>query len=616
MTIFSFTRMRYLLICTLMGARLVLAQSFVNPIPVPPVLQGKTFDLVVDTAMHNFNPNQAGDSLNGKVPAFCFNIKGTKTMSYLGPTMIWEKGQPLAINITNRLNQRMTSHWHGLNLPSAMDGGPQEPINANGGVWSPRFTNIDPVQTAWYHSHLMDSTTTQVIMGLAGMVILEDPTKDPLRALLPHNYGTNDFPIVIQEKGFNFQNHKVQSMIAGAKPGNGPYTLVNGVVNGVLRVPPQQVRLRFLNGSPRKSFQVGISKSLTNQAPVVFNPLQLIATDGGYVAQPMRFDSFLISPGERMEMVFDFTGMSNGETLYLRNLVRSIPSDIVTGGGGPPPQRDTPGAAFMAFVVDNTIQPANPIFQLPATLKPYTVDTSNIFKRRTKKLYGASSSGGVWTIDSLPMDMDHINDFVHVNKKEMWTIQNMTNIAHPFHIHKVQFQVVQYIDRSGSTPVVMNFPNLPRHLMGYKDDALVRAKSTMTFIAKFDSFPSTGNVIDGFMYHCHILSHEDTSMMHQFAVVDSASYYTLTNTGTSADPKDRFTFYPNPASDMLYIKGSAHHSGTLRFIDLMGRVLREERIGAFHYGTSVEVGDLPRGLVFVEWSSGRERFAQKVWLRD
>jgi FtsP/CotA-like multicopper oxidase with cupredoxin domain len=604
----------------LLATHSLTAQTFVNPIPIPPLLTGDTFNISAATAVHNFNPNKPGDSVNTPIATYAFNQTGSNAMTYLGPTMVWKKGSPLQINVTNNLYVRTTSHWHGLNLPSPMDGGPHEPI-ASGETWRPAFTVIDPVQTVWYHSHLMDSTTLQVNYGLAGMIIVEDPA-DNLRAQLPHDYGQNDFPIVIQEKGFVFVNHVATAIdTAGGgsihTPGNGPFTIINGVLNGVLSVPPQMVRFRILNGSLRKSFQLGISPTLKNPTSASFDSLWLVATDGGYTAMPYHMDSILISPGERMEMVTDFSAYSHGDTVYLSNLVRSIPTDIVTGGNNgqapPQPQKNTPGNAFLAFVIDTNIHPADPISSIPSSLVTYTVDTSNIFMYRTKNLMGSSGSGSPWTIDGDTMNMELINDTILVNTKEMWTIHNASNISHPFHIHKVQFQVVQFIDSLGNSFV---YPNLPDFLKGYKDDVLVRSKCTIRFIAQFDSFPD--NMIapmNGFMYHCHILTHEDNNMMHQFVVVDSATYYNMPMGIASVKPIGQFTLYPNPAGDQLNLKGTSSEPGKLRIVDLLGRTVREEEIRPFDGTTSINVQDLPRGFMIVEWTSEGKRFTQKILLQ-
>ncbi|MEZ4953206.1 MAG: multicopper oxidase domain-containing protein [Saprospiraceae bacterium] len=507
------------------------AQKFVNPLPIPYLMPGTNFNIDITSTNHNFDPNGFVDSvdLNVPIPTYCYNEVGNTGMTYLGPTLIFEKGKDMTFNIANKLDTMVntTVHWHGLNIPAEEDGGPHQVINHNM-TWSPSFPVIDPVQTVWYHSHLMNQTTDQVIRGMAGMIYVQDPTNDPLYTKLPRDYGVNDLPIIIQEKGFNFDTLsdgtiKAKSLIAGEKPGNGVYTLVNGVVGPVMRVPGQFVRLRILNGSPRKMFHIGISDELVN--PTNFATIYMIATGGGYTDEVKFVNTQIMSIGDRREFVVDFGAYNNGDTVYMSNLYKSLPSDARYG--------NTPGNAIMAFVVDNSIQPTNPSTIIPIALDGnYGLAPGPVFKTRNKKLYGhptGNGQGGVWTIDSIPMNMAVINDTVLVNTKERWVIDNTTSHAHPFHIHKVQFQVTKYegtlgfpdgnggiTDQTG----VWEWPNLPEELLGYKDVQLIRKNSIMTFEARFDSFPSPFDMqnlnTQGFMYHCHILTHEDTSMMHQF----------------------------------------------------------------------------------------------------
>lgn len=614
------------------------AQKFVNPIPIPYTLSGTSFNLQVTDATHNFNPGSGQpsiqDSTNAVIPTRCYNQNPSPSnaMTYLGPTLIWQKGMPIQVNITNKLTERTTVHWHGLNLPSKWDGGPHEPIEING-PWNPNFTVIDPVQTVWYHSHLMDSTTMQVIQGLAGMIIIEDPA-DSLKKHLPHTYGKNDFPIVIQEKGFNYNGSKVTSVDINsggsiANPGNGPYTVINGVQYGVLRVPKQVVRLRFLNGSHRKSFQVCLSTQKTKQRPLLNQsilPMYLVATDGGYTGQPYQMDSILFAPGERMEMLANFSSANNNDTIYLMNLSSTMPQGIINGpGNGPLPNQfnskiDT---AFLAIIVTDTIQPEDSIKTIPsASLFPsYTLmDTSTVTpeRHRTKHLVnltGGPGQGGIWTIDGDTMDMEKLNDTILVNTTEIWTIKNNTAVYHPFHIHKVQFQIFQYSTDTNSVGFL--FPNLPNHLKGWKDDVLVPRYGFIKFATKFENYgDDMVDPMNGFMYHCHILTHEDHSMMHQFIVLDSAAYYMATGINK---PKQlefgNFTMYPNPAATNLYIKGESKQDGVIRITDLLGRTLKEENVSAFNGTTSILVGDLPRGMILVEWTSGNNRVVQKVFLK-
>lgn len=610
---------------TMLACKVATAQKFVNRIYAPPAIRNTTtFNISIDTSHHNFNPNGGTDSTNASIPTFCYNQMDSNTISYLGPTLFWPQGQEITINAFNNMPQRTTMHFHGLNLPSNMDGGPHEIIESKS-MWDmpvvPHFTVIDPVQTVWYHSHLMDSTTMQVAMGLAGMIILESPA-DSVNLKLPRDYGVNDMPVVVQEKSFNIDTnvtpHRVSSMVATSRPGPGSYLMVNGLLNGAMHVPNEVVRLRFLNGSPISSLNLGIND---NKVPGS-NPndsMWLVATDGGYTPQAFPMQSFIIAPGERMEMLLNCTNKQQGDTIYLQNLA-NLPGDIISGPAAFP---------FMALVIDTTLNPTHPITTIPGSLISYPIlDTLTAFKRAPKRLFGKgggnNGGGPVWTIDSMPMDMDLMNDTILVGRTEIWTIENKTNKSHPFHIHKVQFQVLDITDTLGNKVSVYN-NTLPKQLMGYKDDVLIRAGTTLRFITQFDHYGDSlvNNEIDmmsGFMYHCHILTHEDSSMMHQFAVLDTASYNKVMGTHigvkeNTVTEKANLAFYPNPAGNVLNIKGYTAGKGTVRFMDVLGRTVKEEKVAAINGNISIQVDDLPRGFVFVEYVSGNTRTVQKILLQ-
>jgi FtsP/CotA-like multicopper oxidase with cupredoxin domain len=598
------------LIILLSFSQIINAQSFKNEIPVPYIMPGDHFEINIAEGQHNFDPNGFVTDFNLNVPlaTYCYNKLGqpaNEKMSYLGPTLIFTKDHELTFDISNSLpdGANTTVHWHGLNIPAPMDGGPHQVIE-NGSNWTPYFNMIDEVQTCWYHTHLMDLTTDQVIRGLAGMIIVEDPASDPLYQTLPKNYGENDFPLVIQEKGFVLDSTTTPptavAIKAGEKPGNGPYTLINGVVGGYLKVPAEVVRLRILNGSPRKMFHIGLSTELNS--PASFATMWMVATGGGYIDVPRPTDSTLMSVGDRREFLIDFAQFSDGDTVYMTNL--AVPADANYGA--------TKGKALMAFIVDYSLVSTNPVTTLPSSLVDYDLDPGPVFKTREKNLMGSGGSGNVWTIDGTPMDMMVINDTVLVNTKERWVIHNLTNKSHPFHIHKVQFQVVEYTGKLGmvDTVATYTFPDLPDELIGYKDVQLIRSGATLTFEARFDSFPGPLAPNQGYMYHCHILTHEDTSMMHQFVVVDSTDFYT----GLSAVPgTERLNVYPNPATNQLQFNGEFEETGILTFYDISGKILRRDEIYALENKT-VSVQALPRGIVIVEFVSTNRRFLSKITL--
>ena len=637
----KFTFLTFLLMLSFcLGIQHIQAQkNFINPLPIPYTIEGPDWRLDIIDTVHNFDPNGAIDmvinqndgdtafyNLNVSVQAFAYNnpdstmVPGAST--YGGPTIIVDRTDEfIDFPITNRAAPQTTVHWHALNLPAEADGGPHQRINQDQ-TWHSVFPIVDEVQTAWYHSHLMDLTTDQVTRGMAGMMYVQDPDNDPLHDLIPNEYGVNDIPLNVQAKNFNFDDdNNVLSIKAGDKPGPGEWGMVNGVVAGVLHVPHSMVRLRMLNGATIKIFNIGITQDLlyehtTSNDSIHFETMQMVVTGGGYLDYPRPTRNNLLSPGDRREFVMDFGQYNHGDTLYLTHFQNKLPEDAKYG-------KKWFSSAMMAFVVDTTIQPENPITSLPATLKEYELAPGEIFRTRTKNLLGAGGSGQQWTINGTPMVMNVINDTVLVNTKEEWIINNTTAHAHPWHIHKVQFQVTEYIgilgipdDKGGynNVPGVYTYPDLPDELMGWKDVQLVREAADMTYIARFDHFPSPYDMdslfTHGFMYHCHILTHEDNSMMNQFVVVDSL---VSTNTSEVEQPKS-LTFYPNPASDAISFKGDFLEAGVLRFYDVNGKILEERDMQELP-GSTVPVDHLPRGVVVVEYVSGNVRFVEKLLLQ-
>ena len=215
----------------------------------------------------------------------------------------------------------------------------------------------------------MDLTTDQVTRGMAGMMYVQDPNNDPLYSQLPNEYGVNDIPLNIQAKNFNFDdNNNVTSIKAGEKPGPGSWGMVNGVVGGVMHVPHSMVRLRMLNGSTIKVFNIGLTKELlydytTANDSIRFERMWMVATGGGYLDYPRPARNNLFSPGDRREFIADFGQYNPGDTIYLTHFDNKLPADAKYS-------KHWYSSAMMAFVVDETIRPTRPVTSIPATLKP------------------------------------------------------------------------------------------------------------------------------------------------------------------------------------------------------------------------------------------------------
>lgn len=598
-----------------------MAQTFVNPLPIPDTIDAAVINLSLDIETHNFNDFAVGQPLNDTlIKTFAFNFGGdTDTNTYLGPTLIWRTGRHQTINVTNNLPDTATVHWHGAHVPAKMDGGPHSPIAPNGGVWPVHFDVLDSSCTLWYHPHAHDETFAQVEMGLSGIIIVEDAT-DAIRSSLPHRYGVDDFPIIIQERNFKpsiDQTYALQidTLQHGANGGTRPTSwIINGVTNPYLEVPPQMVRFRVLDGSSRIAYRLGIGT-----LPANLLPFQLIASDDGYLRNPITVDNFLTGPGIRNELVFDFTQYA-GQSLYLLNVQGQAGSGII--GIGPPEQ--STANAYMEIRVG--LLPNLPVGIIPPFPAIDTFAYDNQTPVRNKNLLGHNAQGGgfvPFSINGNQFDLPFVNDTIMLNATEKWVISNQTAVAHPFHIHDIHFFIIA-VD-SIITGGTVSLP-IPPEYQGPKDNVLVKAGHQVTFVTKFTDFATQISADSAYMYHCHILTHEDGyyalggpppttqqrdhfGMMQQFVVWNG-----IVAAPDEAAMVDDMTLYPNPATDMLHLRGEYNKASTVKVMDLQGRTVLQRDLAPFNGTTTFDVGSFSKGMYIFEWSSAAGNFTRKVVL--
>lgn len=583
--------------------------TFINKIPIPPLVDAAdgTIHLEMRVMAHKFNPADPADSLNGGtgqpdgIRTYAYNVAGESTMTMLGPTLRWHTLENTSLIVTNLIGIGTTTHWHGAEVPAQLDGGPHQPIE-QGDSWAIDFTTLDSASTLWYHPHYHNRTVQHVQKGLSGMIIVEQPG-DPIANTLPHTYGVDDIPVIIGDLGFTANSNATSGMFIDTIKGKRPYNLVNGVINPYVEVPAHMVRLRILNGSTRKGILFGISDSYDDP----FSDLKdfyLVAGDGGYTLKPDTLKQLLSGPGARTEIVVDLTSYKPGDVLYLSNLKDSLPNFIIgspltaPNGGG----RDTTvGNAYLELrvVSDETFPGYMPVTNFtPFTTvwTPGLSDTSNIARHRLKQLVMTTSAGAnMFTIDSTPYNMEVINDTICVNTKEIWAIQNISNTAHPFHIHKIQFRVLDVVDSTGDTVDLEMYG-----LNGPKDDVLVLPGWTLRFLGQYDDYPSPIEAMNSYMYHCHILTHEDSvggGMMHQFVVTECISS-AVSETGSDSPS---MVLYAGAGEGILHLRGASTGPSTLSIVDLGGRRVRTQDLPAFDGDTTIETHGLPCGMYLVEW---------------
>ncbi|MCR3955502.1 MAG: multicopper oxidase domain-containing protein [Gudongella sp.] len=389
---------------------------------------------------------------------------------YLGPVIRTRRGEEVAVNVENRINGEMTTiHWHGLEVSGEDDGGPHSGIQP-GETWTPEFTIDQPAATLWYHPHPHKNTGRQVYKGLAGLFIIEDEVSDSLD--IPKEYGVNDIPLVIQDKRFS-EDGSIDYILGGPEIMfglMGDTILVNGDIDPYLKVEQGLMRFRILNGSNASIFNLRLNNNQT---------FYQIATDGGFMEEPVELGNLILGPSERAEILVDFSDYEDGARVSLAHRDR----------------------VFMDFVVDGSLTND---YSLPAVLGPIEwlkPDDATI----TREFVFLGMGPNV-NINGKQFDMDRIDEFVKLGDTEIWEVSNqsgmgmMAGTVHPFHAHGTQFQI---LDRDGNPP--------PVYERGWKDSFVVDADETVRVIARFKK-PGI------FMYHCHILEHEDVGMMGQFLV--------------------------------------------------------------------------------------------------
>ena len=564
------------------------AQAYVDALPVPDTLAGDTIHLSIDSSSFVF--------YNGgpAYPTFCYNNAG-----YLGPTLIWNRGSRQNIEVTNHLGTSTTVHWHGAHVPAKMDGGPHQGIAGNGGMWPVEFDILDRTATMWYHPHKHMQTTAHVQMGLAGFILIRD-ANDPVASMLPRTYGVDDFHIVLQDRSFS--GDTIHTFFDSCLLGDS--IILNGKLSPFVNVPAQMVRFRLLNGSSDRSYMVAFNE---NEAASAANdiPFKIIATDAGYYAEPYDMDSIMIVNGERYEILLDL-GARQGDTIYMVNKAGSLPLDVPGGPTGfpvvPPDciisEFDTTSYPIMRIIVGPPT--GTGVTVAPAVLDLEPKPTNPIARQRTKALIKDISFPIPFLIDSVPFDHGFINDTIMLGDVEEWTITNNSQVAHPWHIHDTHFWITS-ID--GDTAI-------PPQYRGPKDVMPVLDQQEVVYVAEFLDFgTAVPDTHQTYMEHCHILTHEDGGMMHQFAVIDPMA-------GVEVEAGEiAWTVFPNPSQGQLSIHGKSPKASTVKLYDLQGRLVWEQELPAFNGNRRLKRMDgLTEGLYILQWNRTDGTWYRKVIL--
>lgn len=445
-------------------------------------------------------------------------------------------------------------HLHGAEVRSDSDGHPDSWFTAGEEKKGPAFLksrytyqNTQEPTTLWFHDHALGTTRLGVYAGLAGFYLLRDPN-NKISPLLPS--GPYEVPIVIQDRSFN-EDGSLFYPNEGVVPDVHPYwvpaflgntIMVNGRVWPNFNVERRQYRFRVLNGSSTRTYNLKLSN---NQSFIQ------IGSDGGFLPFPVTLTQMLLGPSERADILIDFSMLEPGTTIIMTN---DAPAPFPNGRI---PDPNTVGQIMQFTVLDTPVVPPN---KLPAELNkipvltpdvPKKILTLNVVAREPRMPLELLLDGQVWgnPISELPI----------VGETVEWEIVNLTGGAHPIHIHLLQFQVLsrqkfdnvkyseEWIKLNGEPPLqhpTISLPvepflegnpiDPPPNERGWKDTVIMMPGQVTRLILRFapqdanpkkvkpgvNLFPFDPTFGPGYVWHCHIIEHEDNEMMRPFKVID------------------------------------------------------------------------------------------------
>lgn len=387
-----------------------------------------------------------------------------------GPTLEVYERDRVIVHFQNNLPEETTVHWHGLHIPFSMDGSPFHPVPPGGK--HDYILTIDPgsAGTYWYHPHPAHITGRQVAKGLYGAIIVRS-RNDPLPETIAEKVlilsdnrflpdGSIDIPELETMQGrIDFENGR-----------EGDVMFVNGRILPTIEIRSGEVqRWRIINASAARVYRLALPG----------HGFLHVGSDGGLFERPVAVSEITLAAAERVELLVRGTGKP-GERVVLQSLPydRYIPQTRPRDWNQP---RDL-------LAVQYRNEPARTSVAIPATLRPVpALDTMQASATRVMALTQGF-------INSRQMDMSRVDVSTRLGATEIWEIENLVGMDHPFHLHGFQFQV---IDRNG----------VPEPFRQWKDTINVPKHESVRFIVRYADYAGK------WMFHCHILTHEENGMM-------------------------------------------------------------------------------------------------------
>jgi spore coat protein A, manganese oxidase len=489
----------------------------------------------------------------------------------------------------------LVPHLHGAEVSSFSDGGPDAWWTYNG-IVGPKYStngalsttpttvggfaaavydypNSQNPTTSWYHDHALGMTRLNVMSGLAGYYMLKDPAA-PTPITTPatdgsnfdqymtqhFKYGVNEIPLAIQDRSF-YSNGELWFPTAGINPTIHPYwmpeffgntIMVNGKVWPNLDVTQGVYRFRVLDGSNARFYTLSFSNNM---------PFTVIGTEGGYLQQPAIVTSLTIAPGERYDIIADFSAVPVGTKIIMTNTANAP----FPAGAKVDPQ--TTGQVMQFTVAGTAAIPGNAVNNIgttaptyPATLNPTlpigtfpTLPVATLPRRYITLVEIMGPAGPMMVTMNGQTFRGTTTENPKVGTEEEWVIINLTADTHPIHTHLASFQLLSrqafqvnkymnawmklngnqmlpfpdtytplqldpttYLQKKATTPLSTE--------MGWKDTVqmnpgevtIIRIRFTQQDGTQYTFHPEIG---PGYVWHCHIVDHEDNEMMRPYTVV-------------------------------------------------------------------------------------------------
>ena len=386
---------------------------------------------------------------------------------YPGPTILARKGRAAIVRQSNRLAFDTNVHLHGGYVPAAHDGHPMDVIRP-GAKFDYSYPNDQDAAFLWYHDHAHGRTARTLYYGLLGAYVLQDEREEELE--LPRD--EYDVPLILADHAFNKDGsfRYAENVDLGFR---GDTILVNGAVAPRMRVERRIYRLRFLNASNARSYELRLGQN---------RGMVQVASDGGLLERPVARTSVPLHPAERVELLVDFRQFRAGSEIVLHNDIGEPSTkavmrfDVVRGGA------------------EEARIPSGRMRTLERLPEP------NATRRYDLSL--ATGSGIQWQIASRGFDPARIDVRPRLGTSELWQWHNPSARVHPMHLHGMLFRIVER-----STGVVHPADR------GWKDTIGVMPGETATVQPWFVPYPGK------YVFHCHALEHADKAMMLQLEVV-------------------------------------------------------------------------------------------------